>query len=190
VARPAVVLASRSPQRREILSRLNLDFTVRVSSAPEIEQGDPAAVTVENALRKARAVAGAPGGPPELIVGCDTVVALDGRLFGKPVDEREAAATIRALAGRTQQVVSGLAVLFAGEERTAVTVTEVTFKVLGEPLLASYVATGEWRERSGGYAIQGAGAELVAEVRGDIDNVVGLPLSTLLDICPELSPRD
>jgi nucleoside triphosphate pyrophosphatase len=183
-----LVLASRSPQRREILARLNLDFTVRVSAAPEIEQGDPAAVTVENALRKARAVAGAPDGPPETIIGCDTVVALDGRLFGKPADEREATATIRALGGRTQQVVSGLAVLIAGQERTAVTVTEVTFKPIDEQQLASYVATGEWRERSGGYAIQGAGAKLVAEVRGDVDNVVGLPLGTLLEICPELSP--
>jgi septum formation protein len=180
------VLASRSPQRRAILGRLNLDFTVRVSSAPELEQGDPRVVTVENALRKARAVRLAD--IEETIVGCDTVVALDGRLFGKPPDERAAADTLRALSGRTQEVVSGLAVLIAGQERTAIAVTRVTFRAIDEALLASYVATGEWQERSGGYAVQGAGSELVAAIDGDVDNVVGLPLQALLELCPEIRP--
>src|SRR6185312_5925065 len=77
---PAIVLASRSPQRREILARLGLDFTVRVSEAAELEDGDPEAIAVENALRKARAVAR----PGELVIGCDTIVVLDGRIYGKP----------------------------------------------------------------------------------------------------------
>jgi len=106
---PRVVLASRSPQRRELLASLGLDFTVRVSAAPEREEGDPGAVAVENALRKARAVARPGAG--ELVIGCDTIVVLDGRIYGKPVDERQARATIGDLAGRTQHVISGLAVL-------------------------------------------------------------------------------
>jgi septum formation protein len=183
-----VVLASRSPQRREILGRLGLDFSVRVSDAPELEQGDPAAVAVENALRKARAVARP--GEQELVIGCDTIVVADGRIYGKPADEREAAGTIRALAGRTQDVVSGLAVLTGGEERTAVARTAVTFGPADDDLIAWYVATGEWRERSGGYAIQGQGARLVERIDGEVENVVGLPLQTLLELAPELRRVD
>jgi septum formation protein len=126
-------------------------------------------------------------GDPEIIIGCDTIVALDGRIYGKPADEREAAATIRALVGRTQQVISGLAVLVAGEERTAVARTDVTFRAADEELIAAYVATGEWRERSGGYAIQGEGSQLVETISGEVENVVGLPLASLLELCPELT---
>jgi septum formation protein len=183
-----VVLASGSPQRRDLLASLNVDFTVRVSSAPELEEGEPQAVALENALRKARA-ARRPG-EAEIVIGCDTIVALDGRIYGKPANEIEAAATIRALAGRTQQVISGLAVLLGEEERTAVAVTEVTFLPISEPALADYVRTGEWRERSGGYAIQGAGSRLVKCFVGEVENVVGLPLGELLRLCPELADAE
>jgi septum formation protein len=158
---------------------------VRVSDAPELEQGEPRAVALENALRKARAVLRP--GEPEIVIGCDTIVVLDGRIYGKPADELEAAATIRALAGRTQQVISGLAVLVGEQERTAVASTEVTFRAIDEQQLTRYVATGEWRERSGGYAVQGAGAQLVERIDGEVENVVGLPLRTLLSLCPELT---
>jgi septum formation protein len=179
-----LVLASRSPQRRELLARLTLDFTVRVSAAPELAQGEPRAVALENALRKARAVRRAR--QPEMIIGCDTIVVLDGRIYGKPADEHDAAATIRALSGRTHEVISGLAVLLGDEERTAIACTEVTFTAVEQSLLDAYVATGEWRERSGGYAIQGEGSKLVEAVRGEVENVVGLPLAALLQLCPEL----
>jgi septum formation protein len=159
---------------------------VRVSAEPELEHGAPRAVALENALRKARAVRRA--AEPEIVIGCDTIVVLDGRIYGKPADEAQAAATIRALAGRTQQVMSGLAVLVGGQERTAIATTDVTFHPVDDELLAWYVATGEWRERSGGYAIQGAGSRLVAAVDGEIENVVGLPLQPLLALCPELAP--
>jgi septum formation protein len=157
---------------------------VRVSHAPELQGGEPEAVALENALRKARAVARPGAG--ELVIGCDTIVVAGGRIYGKPADERQAAATIRDLAGRTQHVISGLAVLLAGEERTAVARTDVTFRPADEELVAWYVATGEWRERSGGYAIQGQGAKLVERIDGEVENVVGLPLQTLLELAPEL----
>ncbi len=161
---------------------------MRVSEAPELERGDARAVALENALRKARAVRDQrPPTPPEIVIGCDTIVVLDGHIYGKPADETQAAATIRALAGRTQQVISGLAVLVGEQERTALATTEVTFHPVDDELLAWYVATGEWRERSGGYAIQGAGSRLVASVDGEIENVVGLPLGPLLELCPELA---
>jgi septum formation protein len=157
---------------------------VRVPAVPELESGNPPDVALENALRKARA-ARRPD-RAEIIIGCDTIVVVEGRIYGKPADERQAAATIRALAGREQRVISGLAVLVGDEQRTALASTGVTFRAIDEDTLAAYVATGEWRERSGGYAIQGAGSELVESIDGEVENVVGLPLRTLLRLCPEL----
>ena len=179
-----LVLASRSPQRRLILERLGLEFLVRPSDAPEIEHGDPESAARENALRKALAAAPAPG---ELVVGVDTIVALDGRIYGKPRDEDEAAATTRALAGRTHVVISGLALVEDGKPpQTHAALTHVSFRDLDEALVRWYVATGEWRERSGGYAIQQAGGALIRSIEGDYNNVVGLPLALLLDLRPDL----
>jgi septum formation protein len=121
------------------------------------------------------------------VIGCDTVVALDGHIHGKPADEEQARATITALAGRTHAVVSGLAVLRAGQELTAVQRTSVTFRELDDETIAWYVGCREWEERSGGYAVQGKGAALVAQIDGEIDNVVGLPVTRLLELCPDIS---
>jgi septum formation protein len=179
------VLASGSPQRRALLATLDVEFTVRVSDAEEIEQGaDPAQVAVENALRKARAVRRE--GAREAVLGCDTIVVLDGVIYGKPPDEQAARRTLAALGGRTHEVLSGLALLLADEERTALARTRVTFRELDERLLDWYVATGEWRGRSGGYAIQGGGSRLAQAIDGEQENVVGLPLATLRELAPEL----
>jgi septum formation protein len=161
-------------------------FSVRVSDAEELEQGEqPAQVAVENALRKARAVWRA--GAEEAVLGCDTIVVLDGTIYGKPPDAAGARRTLGALGGRTHEVISGVALLLGEEQRTAVARTRVTFRALDDDLLGSYVATEEWRGRSGGYAIQGAGAKLALAIDGEVENVVGLPLQTLLELYPELA---
>jgi septum formation protein len=161
-------------------------FAVRVSDAEELEQGeDPAAVAVENALRKARAVRRAD--VEEAVLGCDTIVVLDGTIYGKPPDAETARRTLAALAGRTHEVISGVALLLGEEQRTAVARTRVTFRAIDAELLDSYVATEEWRGRSGGYAIQGAGAKLALAIDGEVENVVGLPLGPLLELYPEIA---
>jgi septum formation protein len=169
---------------------LGVPFTVRATGAEELEQGaDPALVAVENALRKARA-ARRPGAR-EAILGCDTIVVLDGVIYGKPPDPAAARRTLSALGGRTHEVISGLALLLVcGEparalERTALARTAVTFRALDEQLLESYLATGEWRGRSGGYAIQGAGSKLALSLDGEEENVVGLPVAALRELYPE-----
>jgi septum formation protein len=168
-----------------MLERLGVAFLQRPSGIAELEQGDPAAIALENALLKARAAV-APGAG-EAVLGCDTLVVLGGVSYGKPADESAARRTLGALSGATHEVLSGLALLIEGSPaRTAVARTSVTFRVLGEELLDWYLATGEWRGRAGSYAIQGAGAALVRSVHGDYENVVGLPLATLLDLYPEL----
>jgi septum formation protein len=147
-------------------------------------------VTLDNAGRKARDVYRAGAG--ETVIGCDTVVALAGAIYGKPGDEAQARRTLSALSGTTHEVVSGLVVLSDGDgapqERRALARTEVTFVQFDGARLEWYLATGEWRGRAGGYAIQGAGAALVRSVGGDYENVVGLPLASLLELCPELLP--
>jgi len=144
-------------------------------------------MAVENALRKARAVAKADGPlAPALVLGVDTLVALEGRIYGKPADEGHARETLRALSGSTHTVLSGVALIEDRQERTALAATEVVFRTLDEWSIDWYVALGEWRDRAGGYGIQGAGAALVREIRGDYENVVGLPVATLLDLWPGL----
>ncbi|HKP92049.1 MAG TPA: Maf family protein [Thermoleophilaceae bacterium] len=176
-----LTLASRSPQRRAILEQLGVDFTVVPADVEEDTQGEPERLVVENALRKARAVEG------ERVLGVDTDVVLDGHVFGKPADEDDAARLLRRLSGRTHEVWSGIALRADGEERTGSAVTRVRFRGLGEPDLRWYLRSGEWRDRAGGYAIQGRGAALVEAIDGDFWNVVGLPLPELLRLAPDLA---
>jgi septum formation protein len=169
-----LILASRSPQRRAILEQLGIEFRVEAPEAEERESGDPRALVVENARRKARSVQG------HRVLGADTAVVLDGRVFGKPADEGEAATFLRRLSGRTHEVHGGICLRERGDERTGHAVTRVSFRLLEQHELDWYLGTGEWRERAGGYAIQGRGAALVAEIDGDYWNVVGLPVSVLV----------
>jgi septum formation protein len=120
------------------------------------------------------------------VLGVDTVVELAGRIYGKPADEPSARATLEALSDQTHTVISALVLLEGGQERSALTHTQVSFRALTPRLIDWYVASGEWRGRAGGYAIQGAGAALVRNVNGDYENVVGLPVATLLDLHPGL----
>ncbi|MGA8364567.1 MAG: Maf family protein [Solirubrobacteraceae bacterium] len=184
-----LILASGSPQRRAILERLGVTFTVRATDVEELSEGDPVEVARENALRKARAALRP--GAAEAVLGCDTLVTLDGAIYGKPPDESAARATLMALGGRTHEVISGIALLLADggpgvTERMAVARTRVTFGPIDEGLLGWYLSTGEWRGRSGGYAIQGAGEKLAQKIDGEVENVVGLPVVTLRDMYPEL----
>jgi len=150
---------------------------VQPANVDEDEAGDPAAVAELNARRKASAV------PGDLVLGADTVVALDGEVLGKPRDAAQARDYVGRLNGRTHEVVGAIALARAGEiVATAVEVTRVTFRRSDDATLDWYVGTGEWDGRAGGYAIQGEGAALVAAVDGDYLNVVGLPLARLQDL--------
>ena len=184
-----LILASASPRRREILQRLGIEFEAVIPQVDELTDGDPEAVVVENALRKARAgreLAGA--GEGVSVLGTDTDVVLGGRLLGKAADEAGARERLEALSGRTHEVLSGVAVLNGSEERTAVARTDVTFTELDSATIDLYLASGEWRDRAGAYAIQGLGSILIESIRGDFSNVVGLPVRSLLQLIPGLVP--
>ncbi|MEX2447568.1 MAG: Maf family protein [Solirubrobacterales bacterium] len=208
-----VTLASGSPQRREILRKLGIDFEVVVPGVEELTGGDPEVEVVENARRKAHAsarrvgpvaagdpsppaVAKASSGvvppttpPARVTIACDTDVVLDGRALGKPADEGEAREYLERMSGRAHTVMSGLVVLVDGEERSGLERTTVVFKRLSEEEKERYVAFGEWRGRSGGYAIQTLGSTLVERVEGSVSNVVGLPVGLLVELAPGLLGR-
>lgn len=154
---------------------------MRPAGVEELTSGDPEAVALENARRKADAIAAEM--PGRRVLGVDTVVALDGELFGKPADATEAITTLTRLSGRTHRVVSGLVLRPDGQR---IATTRVTFCTLTRAHVARYVAAGEWRGRAGGYAIQERGAGLVERIDGDYANVVGLPVAALLDLAPDL----
>jgi septum formation protein len=178
-----LILASASPQRKAILQQLGVDFRVEAPDVEELAEGEPRRIARENALRKARAVS-APG---DRVLGADTEVVLDGRVFGKPRDEQEAETFLRRLAGRTHEVMTGVAICEPdGAERTDVAMTKVRFRRLEQRDIDWYLATREWEGRAGAYAIQGKGAALVEEIEGDYLNVVGLPVAALLRLAPDL----
>ncbi len=150
-------------------------------------------MVLENARRKARAGLELVGGEGAvMVIGADTDVALDGRLLGKPEDEAGARGRLEALSGRAHEVLGGLVVLSVGEpvaERSGVARSEVRFARLDPATIDLYLASGEWRDRAGAYAVQGLGSILVEELRGDFSNVVGLPVALLLQLEPKLMQR-
>lgn len=177
-----VTLASGSPQRSEILQKLGVSFDVVVPGVEELSGGDPAEEVVENARRKAKAV----GDESAFVIACDTDVVLDGRALGKPADEDEARSYLDRMSGRPHEVLSGLVVLVDGEERSGLERTTVVFRELDQETRERYVRFGEWRGRSGGYAVQTLGSTLVARIEGSVSNVVGLPVGLLFELAQEL----
>ena len=162
-----------------------MSFEVVPAGVRELAEGDPEMVARENAARKARAVA-AGASPDALVLGADTIVALGERILDKPATGERAREWLELLSGRTHRVVGALCLVHGEAEREAVAVTEVEFRSLDAAAVEWYLASGEWRDRAGGYAIQGRGAALVRGIRGDYLNVVGLPVPALLELLPDL----
>ena len=176
-----IVLASRSPRRRQLLEQMGLrDFRIVCSDADETASPGltPPALVEALSARKAAAVqhAAAAG---DLIIAADTVVALDGAVLGKPRDENDARRMLALLSGREHQVYTGFTVRRGEQVFTRSEETAVTFRPLTEREIAAYVATGEPMDKAGSYGIQGYGAMLVEGIRGDYFNVMGLPVCAL-----------
>ena len=180
-----LILASGSPRRMELLAGAGYVFDVLISDAEETapEGVEPAEVAKRNALAKAMAL---PEDKESLIIGADTIVVLDGHIFGKPANEEEAAATLRQLSGRTHQVITGVALVNDNAFFSFAETTQVTFKQLSAQTIAAYVATGDCMDKAGAYGIQSAGDVLVERIEGDYNNVVGLPVARLARMLEKL----
>jgi septum formation protein len=177
-ANTLLLLASGSPRRVALLAELGVPFRTVVSDVPETfdPRLDPETQAVKIAERKARAAAS----PLEagVVLGADTIVVLDSALLGKPVDDADATSMLHRLSGREHRVVTGIAVIdaTAGSLRTSAVTSLVGFRALTAIEITQYVATGEPIRKAGAYAIQGLGADLVSDLEGCFNNVVGLPL--------------
>ncbi len=182
-----VILASKSPRRCEILTTLGVSFEIVVSQADETcFETDPAKLVEILSRRKAEAVlAGGDFGDDTLIIGCDTVVAIDGKILGKPKDGADAERMLHLLSGRTHEVFSGLTMLYNGKVITSHDRTEVRFVSMTDCEIRDYIASGEPNDKAGAYAIQGAGARFIAGINGCYYNVVGLPVALLTRLIRE-----
>lgn len=186
-----LILASASPRRREILSTLGVDFTVRVADADETcDLTDPGARVEAISVRKCLAVQAlleAEGTLSEdtVILASDTLVTLDGIFLGKPRDEEDVRRMMRLLGGRTHTVASGLAIWKDGRVVTAHELTGVSFAPMDEAEIERYLSTGESFGKAGGYAIQGYAARYITGIEGDYFNVVGLPVRRLYETMRE-----
>ncbi len=186
-----IYLASASPRRQELLRQLGLEFEAIPSRLDEVPQpGErPQDYVVRVARDKARHVTRRireQGLTPHPVLGADTEVVLDGEILGKPRDRAHGLDMLRRLAGRTHEVLSGLCVLHAGREQTALSVSRVTFRPLAAAEIAAYWDTGEPADKAGAYAIQGRAAAFVERLEGSYSGVMGLPLYELAGILREL----
>ena len=179
-----LILASGSPRRKEILEKAGFDFEIRVSDVDEgIEFGTPADLVEKLSLIKAEDVAKFIKAEKKsgLVIGADTVVALDGLVYGKPKDKEEAFEMLKSLRGRAHSVFTGVSLVDAisGRRMTFHEETKVFFKNPSDDELKAYIEGGEPMDKAGAYAIQGEGAFLIERIEGDYLNVVGLPLDKL-----------
>ena len=178
-----IILASRSPRRRELLNLLGRTFRiVEPTHAEQRQPGEHAAdYAMRNAREKARSILPHAGPGPFLVIGADTIVVLDERILEKPRDATHARAMLRALSGRRHEVITGLALLTPHGEQCSAVCTEVVFRTLSDAELEAYIATGEPFDKAGAYGIQSHAAHMVKEVRGSYTNVVGLPLAEVAE---------
>ena len=172
-----IILASASPRRSELMTLAGFRFDVICADIDEIvpEKALPQEVVMSLALQKAQAVA--KDHRKSAVVGSDTVVALDGKILGKPRSEKEAAEMLRSLSGRIHKVFTGVAIVCGEKVTSFFEETEVEFYPLTDQEILDYVATGEPMDKAGAYGIQGRGAVLVKRINGDYFNVMGLPIS-------------
>ena len=173
-----IILASGSPRRKELLKKICSDFIVEVCDEEEIQTADnPKNLAVKNAELKAKFIAARH--EKDIVIGADTIVTLEGKIFGKPADKIGACNMLRELSGKKHEVITGLAICIGEKIFTAAEVTEVFFGEMTDEEISEYVETGEPLDKSGSYALQGGAAKFIKKIHGDWSNVVGLPLFRL-----------
>lgn len=179
-----IILASGSPRRKEILENTNLKFSVITSDIDEriFENEEPIQLVLRLAFEKCMSVA--QNNPSDLVIGADTIVVLDNEILGKPKNEEEAFNTLSKLSNREHQVITGMSIVNLENEKKIVdyAISNVKFKKLTDQDIKDYINTKECLDKAGSYGIQGYGALLVEEIKGDYFNIVGLPISKLSDI--------
>lgn len=186
---PSVILASQSPRRRDLLAKTGVPFSIVVRDTEELKDAamPPRELCLHNARAKAEAVFREH--PDSTVIGADTLVFLDNLPLGKPQDDEEARAMLRMLSGRAHHVCTAVSIRSPlGMENIAV-LTEVTFRTLTEEDIRRYMELVNVMDKAGSYAFQEHGEMIISSVRGDTDNVIGLPVNNVLDCLKSLGYR-
>ncbi len=172
-----IILASKSPRRKELLSFITTDFTVK---SADVDETLPQGITPDKAVEYLSKIKAEPlKNENDIVIGADTVVALDGKILGKPRDEADAFATLRMLSGKEHSVFTGVSVIKGEKIETFSVQTKVKMFDLTDEEIEEYIETAEPFDKAGSYGIQGKGSLLVEKIDGDYFNVVGLPISRL-----------
>ena len=172
-----MILASKSPRRQELLKYITDNFTVKTA---EVDETLPEGMKPEEAVKYLSRIKAQPfENEDSIVIGADTIVVIDGKILGKPCDNRDAENMLRRLSGKTHSVFTGVTVIKNGEYHTFSTETKVTFFELSDSDIKRYIETKEPLDKAGAYGIQGYGSLLVEKIDGDYFNVVGLPVSKL-----------
>ena len=169
------ILASGSPRRKELVGYMGVPFEIITADAEELKEGNPEELVMENARRKAAAVAA--GHPGRVVLGADTIVYWHGQVLGKPRNEAEAVQMLRGLQGDRHTVYTGVCVISENGADTRCDASEVQFVPLTDAEIVTYVRTGEPMDKAGAYALQGRGGMYVSRIEGSYSNVIGLPMS-------------
>lgn len=185
----ALILASGSPRRKTLLRDLDLILKIRPADISEKPRGKENSTAFARRMAEEKAHDVSSSRPDDWVLGADTVVVLGCRMFGKPKNDREAAAFLRELSGKTHRVITAFCLCHhrRGVSLTQSVETKVTFKALSPREIKWYVQTGEPRDKAGAYAIQGKGAFCVREIKGSYTNVVGLPVTEVLQALEEVT---
>ena len=183
-----IILASKSPRRQEILTDLGYDFKVITAETDESSDiSEPSALVTELAKRKAYAVADLCCDNNSVIIACDTVVATENEILGKPKDEKDARRMLAKFSGNVHSVYSGLCLIKGDKVLTDYCKTDVYFDKLSKSDIDWYILQNEWSDKAGGYGIQGKASGVIRKIDGDYFNVVGLPVNTLYKMLKEFS---
>lgn len=174
-----MILASKSPRRKDLIQRICNDVKIIPSGVDESRVAEKPVEYFAERLARAKADQVAKEYPDELVIGCDTIVVLDGEVLGKPENKQHAFEMLRRLSGNTHKVITGVAMRQGEKTASFSEMTEVTFYQLTDEEITEYIDTNEPFDKAGGYGIQGQGCLLVKKINGDYYNVVGLPVSKL-----------
>lgn len=180
-----IILASSSPRRKEILKELGIPFESHKSHVEEITDLSlsPAQNAEKLAIDKAKEVA--QHYKDRWVLGVDTIVVIDGKIIGKPRDDEEEDKILQDLSGRSHEVISGIALVYNERVISSHETTEIEFSVISHTERERYVASGIWKDKSGGFTIQGRGSLFIKGIKGDYYNVVGLPIYRFGAMCRE-----
>jgi nucleoside triphosphate pyrophosphatase len=180
-----IVLASASPRRQELLKNAGVNFVVTPANIPEVRHHGEAPQNFAERMAREKARAVWAGTNDEYVLGADTIVVVDDLVLGKPEDEQNAARMLRLLSGRKHQVITGVCLIGSNVEDVRSETTAVYFSALSDADIRDYIATGEPMDKAGAYAIQGMASRWISRIEGDYSNVVGLPVTLVLQILHE-----